>query len=40
MFTANSSKNTEGYCQPTKASNCYSLALHTHDKDRFHHPQV
>ena len=31
MFTANSSKNTQGYCQPTKESICYNLPLHTHD---------
>ena len=40
MFTANSSKNAQGYCQPTKESICYNLPLHTHDKDHFHHPQI
>ena len=40
MFTANSSKNIQGYCQPTKESICYNLPLHTHDEDHFHHPQV
>ena len=39
MFTANSSKNTQGYCQPTKESLYYNLLLHTHDEDHFHHPQ-
>ena len=39
MFTANSSKNTQGYCQPTKESICYNLPLHTHNEDHFHHPQ-
>ena len=40
MFTANSSKNTQGYCQPTRESICYNLPLHTHDEDRFHQPQI
>ena len=40
MFTAISSKNTQGYCQPTKESICYNLPLHIHDKDHFHHPQI
>ena len=35
MFTALSSKNTQGYCQPTKESICYNLLLHTHDEDHF-----
>ena len=39
MFTANFSKITQGYCQPTKESICYNLPLHTHDEDHFHHPQ-
>ena len=39
IFTANSSKNTQGYCQLTKESVCYNLPLHTHDEDQFHHPQ-
>ena len=39
MFTANSSKTAQGYCQPTKESICYNLPLHTHDEDHFHHPQ-
>ena len=39
MFTANSSKNTQGYCQPTKESKCYNLRLHIHDEDHFHHAQ-
>ena len=39
MFTANSHKNAQGYCQPTKDSICYNLPLHTHDEDLFHHPQ-
>ena len=40
MFTANSHKNTQGYCQPNKDSVCYNLPLHTHDEDHFHHPQI
>ena len=40
MFTAISSKNTQGYCQPLNESICYNLALHTHDEDHFHHPQI
>ena len=40
MFTASSSKNAQGYCQPTKESICYNLPLHTHDKHHFHHPQI
>ena len=39
MSTANSSKNTQGYCQSTKESICYNLPLHTHDEDYFHHPK-
>ena len=39
-FTANSSKNAEDYCQPTKESIRYNLPLHTHDEDHFHHPQI
>ena len=39
MFTANSHKNAQGYCQPNKDSICYNLPLHTHDEDHFHHPQ-
>ena len=39
MFTANSHKNAQGYCQPNKDSICYNLPLHTHDEDYFHHPQ-
>ena len=40
MFTANSHKNAQGYCQPNKDSICYNLPLHTHDEDHFHHPQI
>ena len=40
MFTANSSKNAQEYCQPTKESICYNLPLHTHDEDHFHHLQI
>ena len=40
LFSANSSKNTQGYCQPTKEIICYNLPLHTHDEDHFHHPQI
>ena len=39
MFTANSHKNAQGYCQPNKDSVCYNLPLHTHDEDHFHYPQ-
>ena len=40
MFTANSSKKTQGYCQPNKELLCSKLPLHSHDEDHFHHPQV
>ena len=40
MFSANSSKILQGYCQPTKESICYNLPLHTHNRDHFHHPQI
>ena len=30
MFTANSHKNAQGYCQTNKDSICYNLPLHTH----------
>ena len=40
MFTANSHKNAQSYCQPNKDSICYNLPLHTHDEDHFHHPQI
>ena len=40
MFTANSLKNTHGYCQPTKESIRYNLPLNTHDEDDFHLPQI
>ena len=40
LFTANSSKNAQGFCQPTKKSICYNIQLHTHDEDHFHHPQI
>ena len=40
MFTANSSKNPQNYCQPIKNSICYNIPLHTHDEDHFHHPQT
>ena len=39
MFTANSHKNAQSYCQPNKESICYNLPLHTQDEDHFHHPQ-
>ena len=39
MFTVASSRNTQGYFQPTKKSICCNLPLHTHDEDYFHHPQ-
>ena len=40
MFTANSHKNAQSYCQPNKDSVCYNLPLHTHNEDHFHHPQI
>ena len=40
MFTANSHKNAQVYCQPNKDSVCYNLPSHTHDEDHFHHPQI
>ena len=40
IFTANASKNSQGYCQQKKESICYNLPLHTHDEDHFHHPQT
>ena len=40
MFTANSHKNAQGYCQPNKDSICYNLPLHTHDEDHFYQPQI
>ena len=40
MLIANAHKNAQGYCQPNKDSICYNLPLHTHDEDRFHHPQI
>ena len=30
MFTANSHKNAQGYCQTNEDSICYNLPLHTH----------
>ena len=39
MFTANSSKNAQSYCQPTKKPMCYNLPVHTDNEDHFHHPQ-
>ena len=38
--TVNSSKNAQGYCQPTKDLKCYNLPLHTRDENHFHHPQI
>ena len=40
MFTANASKNTQGYCQLNEDSIWDNLPLHTHDEDHFHHPQI
>ena len=41
MFTANSHKNAQGYCQPIICYLiCYNLPLHTHDENHFHHPQI
>ena len=40
MFKSNSSKNAQGYCQPTKESICYNIPLHTHDEHHIHHPQI
>ena len=39
MFTANSSKNKQAYCQPTKESMHYNLLLRAHDEDHLHHPK-
>ena len=40
IFIGNSSKNTQGHCQPTKESICDNLPLHTHDEDHSHQPQI
>ena len=40
MFTADSSKKSQGYCQPTKDTFYYNLPLQTHDENLFHHPQI
>ena len=40
MFIAKLLKNTQGYCQPTKESNCFNLPLHTQDEDHFLYPQI
>ena len=40
MLTANSSKDTQGYFQPTKEPICFNLLLHTLDEDHFHHAQI
>ena len=40
MITVNSSKNTQGFCQPTKEPMCYNLPLYTHGEDHFHQPQI
>ena len=40
MFTANAQKNAQGHCKPNKDSICYNLPLHTHDDDKFLHPQI
>ena len=39
MFTANSSKKAQGFCQFKKYTICYKLPLHTHDEDHFHRPK-
>ena len=39
-FTANSSENIQGYCQPDKDSIYYNLPFHSHDEDRFHYPKI
>ena len=39
MFTANSSKNAQGFGRPTEESLCYNLSLHTHDENHFHRRQ-
>ena len=38
-FTASCSKNSQGFCQPTKESIYYNLPLHTNDEDHFYRPQ-
>ena len=40
MFKENAHKKAQGHCKPNKDSICYNLPLHTHDEDRFHHPQI
>ena len=40
MFTANTQKNPQGYCQPNKDSIRYNLPSHTLDEDHFHHSQI
>ena len=40
MFTANSSINTLGCCQPTEGSIFCNLPQHIHDEDHFQHPQI
>ena len=40
MFTANASKNTQGYCQPNEDSIGYNLTPYNHDGDHFHNPQI
>ena len=40
MFTANSPKNTKGFCQRTKESVCCNLPLAKHYGDIFHHRQI
>ena len=37
MFTAISSKNAQGHCQPTRDSSCYNSLLHA--EDLFLHPR-
>ena len=39
-FSANSSKNAHGHCQPTKDSVFSKLPLHNHNEAHFHHPQI
>ena len=40
MFTANSSKNAQGFFQPNIDSILYNLPIHTHVKYHFNHPQI
>ena len=40
MFTANSHKNAQGYCQPIKTQFVITYHYIRTDEDHFHHPQI